>query len=91
MPDHLQKDFKALMNLAFDLKKKHPALKRNVKFDEEDGGMYLDFKLNEEADWKRVKPAQAAAANKKRNRAGVKSLNEGELRGLLSDDDEISE
>ena len=36
LPNHLQKDFKSLMGLSYQLKKKHPHLKRNVKFDEND-------------------------------------------------------
>ena len=32
--DHLQKQFMILMNLAYDLKRKDPVLKRNIKFDE---------------------------------------------------------
>ena len=50
VPDHLQKDFHTLMNLSFDLKKKHPELKRNVKFDEEDGGLFMDLKLNKDSE-----------------------------------------
>ena len=84
VPDHLQKDFQALMNLSFDLKKKHPDLKRNVKFDEEDGGLFMDFKIG--ADWKRVKPKQARAAVKER-RKRTSSLNEEDLRDLLGGDD----
>ena len=76
------------MNLSYDIKKKHPLLKWNVKFDEEDGGLYLDLKLDETAYWKRVKPAQALAANKRRRTSRTKSLGEDELRSLLSDEDE---
>ena len=65
-PAHLQKDFQALMNLSYDLKKKHPDLKRNVKFDEEDGGLFMDLRLRTDGDWRRVKPSEAAAATKKR-------------------------
>ena len=36
LPNHLQKDFKALMSLSYGLKKRNPDLKRNVKFDETD-------------------------------------------------------
>ena len=52
VPDHLQRDFQALMNLSFDLKKRHPGLKRNIKFDEEDMGLFMDLKLGEDKDWK---------------------------------------
>ena len=36
LPDHLQKNFRLLMNVAYDLKRKNPELRRNIKFDEED-------------------------------------------------------
>ena len=88
IPDHLQRSFQALMNLSFDLKKRHPTLKRNVKFDEEDGGLYMDIKLNDEAEWRRVKPDQAAAANKERRADRRKDLREEDLRSLLDGSDE---
>ena len=73
------------MNLSYDLKKRHPGLKRNIKFDEEDRGLFMDLKLSEDKDWKRVKPEQAAAAAKKRNRNGTREMEEEELKSLLSD------
>ena len=90
IPDHLQKDFHSLMNLSFDLKRKHPRLKRNIKFDEEDGGLFMDFNLNndDENEWKRVKPAQAERANKKRKGGRTKSTNEEELEQLLGNEEE---
>ena len=88
VPDHLLRGFQALMNLSFDLKKKNPNLKRNVKFDEEDCGLYMDLKMNETADWKRVKPEQAAAATKNRRGGRTRSMGEDELRGLLGEENE---
>ena len=88
VPNHLQRDFHALMNLSYDLKKKHPALKKNIKFDEEDGGLFMDPKLEEESDWKRVKPLHAIAANKKRRTQRTKSLGEEELMSLLSEEED---
>ena len=79
--DHLQRDFRILMNLFYDLKKRHKDLRRNVKFDEEDKGLFMDLRLDEESEWKRVKPEQAAAAAKKRNR--TQDLDTDELRSLL--------
>ena len=86
VPDHLQRDFQALMNLSFDLKKKHPDLKRNIKFNEEDLGLYMDFKLAEDREWKRVKPAQASRVVKSR-RKQTQDLGEEELMGLLGEGD----
>ena len=42
IPNHLQKDFKTLMRLAFLLEEKYQNLKRNVKFDEESLGLYVN-------------------------------------------------
>ena len=74
VPDHLQKEFQSLMNLSYDLKKKHPALKRNIKFDEDDGGLFMDLQSEEGAEWRRVKPSQAQAANKRRGTGRDRSL-----------------
>ena len=87
VPDHLQKDFHALMNLSYDLKQRHPTLKRNIKFDEDDNGLFMDIKLNEASDWSRVKPSQAAAANKKR-KSQTRTLDETELASMLGGDEE---
>ena len=89
VPDHLQKDFRALMNLSFDLKKKHPHLKRNVKFDEDEEGLFMDLKLKNDGEWQRVKPVHALAASKRRpNR--TRSLGTEELESLLDVTDESS-
>ena len=64
VPDHLQRDFQRLMNLSYDLKKRYQGLKRNIKFGKEDRGLFMDLKLSEDKEWKRVKPEQAAAATK---------------------------
>ena len=74
--------------MSFDLKKKHSELKRNVKFDEEDGGLFMDVRLREDAEWKRVKPAQARAAMGKRRGGRLQDLGEDELKGLLGSEDE---
>ena len=88
IPDHLQRSFQTLMNLSYDLKKQHPALKRNVKFDEEDGDLYMDIKLNDTSDWRRVKPEQAAAANKQRRSDRTRDLGEADLKSLLASSEE---
>ena len=86
VPDHLQKEFQSLMNLSYDLKKKHPALKRNIKFDEDDGGLFMDLQSEEGAEWRRVKPSQAQAANKRRGNGRTRSIEEGELKDLLGEE-----
>ena len=78
LPNHLQKDFKSLMSLSYGLKQKHNGLKRNVKFDEEDLGLYMDIQM-------RIKPEQArkalSATGKQRN--GPAAIGDDELTGLL--------
>ena len=74
------------MNLSYDLKKKHQSLKRNVKFDEEDGGLFMDLRIEEGSEWKRAKPAQAMEANRRRGTGRRKSINGEELLGLLGED-----
>ena len=87
VPDHLQRDFQALMNLSYDLKKRHPALKRNIKFDEDDCGLFMDIRLSEDKEWSRVKPQQAYAATKAR-RKKTRSLNEDDLKEMLGGESE---
>ena len=59
IPDTLQKDFKALMAAAYDMKKTNKDLKRNVKFDEESLGLFMDIQTEKDGDWRRIRPAQA--------------------------------
>ena len=91
VPDHLRRDFQTLMNLSYDLKKKNPDLKRNIKFDEDDLGLYMDLKLRKDGQWNRVKPSQALAANKNRGRSVTKELVENDIRELLEAGSESEE
>ena len=89
IPDNLQKDFKALMSVAYDLKQKNKDLKRNVKFDEESLGLYMDIQMERDGDWRRVKPQQAfkALANRTQKN-GPRSMDEEEIASLLGGDNE---
>lgn len=73
IPDHLQKDFKVLMNLSYDLKKKNPRLKRNVKFDEENLNLFMDLQLDRDEAWRRIRPEMARTAAKPRKNADERS------------------
>ena len=66
VPDHLQRQFKALMNLSYDLKTKHKGLKRNIKFDDGTLGLYLDIQIDKDEEWQRIDPEQALEATKGR-------------------------
>ena len=54
--------------------------------------MFMDLKLNEEADKKRIKPERAAAAVKKRRGSNrTAELDEDELNGLLGSGDKTDD
>ena len=61
-------------------------MKRNVKFDEDDLGLYMDIQLRSDRQWKRVKPEQArkALASSGR-RSGPAEMEAGELASMLAD------
>ena len=89
LPNHLQKDFKALMSLSYELKKKNPDLRRNVKFDENDLGLYMDIQIKKDGHWKRVKPDQARTANQRSGlTAGPDTLDADDLSALLGGSEE---
>ena len=85
IPNYLQKDFKALMRLAYLLKQTNPDLKRNVKFDEDCCGLFLDMQISKDASWRRVKPEEARKDIKGRAGSdGPAEVGADELRSLLS-------
>ena len=90
IPDSLQKDFKALMAVAYDMKKRNKDLKRNVKFDEEMLGLFMDIQTERDGDWRRIRPHQAykALESRKRGTAGPKDMGEDEIESLLDAQDE---
>ena len=87
IPDHLQKDFKALMSVAYDLKKTNADLRRNIKFDEENLGLYMDVCTKKDGNWRRIRPAHAykVLEGKKDDRNGPEDMEEDEIRSLLGD------
>ena len=62
LPNYLQKDFRLLMKLAYIMKKKHTSLKRNIKFDEDTMGLFMDIQHENDRPWRRVKPEHAKKA-----------------------------
>ena len=86
LPDHLKKDFRALMFMSYHLKKKHTALKRNIKFDEDELNLFMDLQLKKDGPWSRVRPDQARKAAESRRRrpsGGPPDLREDDLVSLL--------
>ena len=92
IPDNLQKDFKALMAVAYDMKKTNKEVRRNVKFDEEGLGLFMDIQTEKDGDWKRIRPQQAykALGARATSRGGPAEMEEDGIRTLLetADDDE---
>lgn len=88
IPDHLQKTFRSLMNLSYDLKKRHPGLKHNVKFDDDTRGLYMDVQTSEGSPWRRIEADQAARAESRRTRDNSLApsiMSQDELDGLLEE------
>ena len=69
-PDHLRSQYAALQSLAFQMKRKNPSLKRNIKFDDLSQCLVMDVLLEAGQEWKTVDIADAKAILKK---TGVKS------------------
>ena len=85
LPNHLQKDFRALMGLSYELKKKNPDLRRNVKFDEGDLGLFMDIQISKDGRWRQIKPEQAklAYSGNGQSDTGPQDMDVDELASLL--------
>ena len=62
IPGHLLTNFKALENLGYQMRQVKPGLRRVIKFDDENLGVVMDVKVDDQ--WKRIKPADAINAKK---------------------------
>ena len=73
IPGHLQTSLKALEAVSFGLKQKNPKMRRNVKFDDAELDLVLDFSLDPDggAPWRKIRPAQAIAAKAKLGKSGA--------------------
>ena len=88
VPNYLQKDFKILTRLAYLMKKTNPDLKRNVKFDEDSCGLFLDMQVKPDARWRRVRPDEARKAVADKGASGGPSEMEAdELRSMIGESD----
>ena len=83
IPQFLQPSLKALESVSYNLKQKNPEIKRNIKFDDAEMDLILDFHTNPEADgarWRKVRPAQAkvlrAAMGKKQGQTEEVTVDE---------------
>ena len=62
VPVHLKANFRHLDALCFTLKKKFPALKQSIKFDDDSLDLVADFKTNDTSAWHRLTSAEARQA-----------------------------
>ena len=87
IPGFLQPSLKALESVSFALKQKNPKMRRNVKFDDVEMNLVLDFSLDPDggAPWRKIRPAQALAAKSKLKATGTSGgeVNDDELDSML--------
>ena len=88
VPHHLMKNFKALEATSYRLKQKYKAMKRNIKFDDECCDLVLEFKLHEDAPWKRLKPDQARELQ--REDGGAEEVSAADVTSLLGEEGDES-
>ena len=84
-PDFLRSSYQSFQKLAYQLKRKNPELRRNVKFCDASLSLTMDVLVRPGAEWKTVLCDDAKAILRKaRNR--VDSLSRDELEELVDDD-----
>ena len=87
VPNHLQRDFRALMSIAYELKKKNNRLKRNVKFDDNKMNLFIDIQVNADEPWSRIRPEEARKAlTNRRGVNGPAELGGDDLKSLLGEE-----
>ena len=88
VPDHLWPSFRSLQDLAFELKKKTPSLRRNVLFDDAARDLKMDFSTDS-ATWKTVVPEEARKSLRKcrPSRPRRQSVTANDLEALLGSSD----
>ena len=59
IPGFLESNFKALENVSYNLKQKYPGIKRNIKYDDMNRDLVLDFLLGPGGQWRSIRPDQA--------------------------------
>ena len=62
IPDSLKANFRHLDSLCFTLKKKHPELKRAIKYDDDCCDLYADIQIKKDSPWRRIEAATARVA-----------------------------
>ena len=80
-PDHLRGQYQVFQRLAFQLKRKNPSLRRNIKFYDPDNCLTMDIRVTPEADWKCVSYEHAKIIMKK-TRTRTESFSIDELEAM---------
>ena len=90
IPSHLKASFRHLDNLCFELKKRYPNLKRNVRYDDDKLELFADVCLDEGKPWKKMVPDSAREAKIGLVQSGAaedddsRELSAADLTGLLT-------
>ena len=94
VPDHLWPSFRVLQSVGYELKQKHPGLKRNVLFDNDKKDLKLDVCTGTDQPWRTIFPdgARQSLANMGKTVTAAKStLSLGEIDDLLAAGDQDME
>ena len=94
VPDHLWPSFRVLQNIGYELKQRHPGLKRNVLFDDENLDLKLDVCTSPDHPWRTIYPdgaRQSPAKMGKIVRSGRSTLSPGKIDDLLAGGDQDME
>ena len=85
VPGHLEPNFKALERLSYALKQRFQTLKRNIKFDDANMDLRLDFQTDPQSEWRIVLPEQAKkhAAAPAAGVSSDRSMSYGDITALL--------
>ena len=81
-PDHLRSHYQAFQKLAFQMKKKSPGLRRNIKFYDGEMCLSMDILRGTGGEWRTIMYNDARAILKK-SRERVESLSRNELEDLV--------
>ena len=94
VPDHLWPSFRVLQSIGYELKQKHPGLKLNVLFDDENKNLKLDVCTGTDLPWRTIYPDGARQSLTKLGKVSAPertALSAGELDELLAGGDQDME
>ena len=91
VPDFLRGRYQTFQSLAFQMKKKHPTLKRNIKFIDSEMTLIMDVKLDADTNWKTIQYEDASAVLPAAKRDRTASLSRGELAAAMGTNEKTNE